>query len=230
MISARVLGVSLIALLLSVCVEHPRAYVTSGDRWNPAQIVLYLNPTTPDMSANQAEAAFQRAISIWNAAAVAEQVRLTYGGRTTDAVSQYDGRNIVWFNQGACGNIANTINWVWGNADGTRQIVDGDIELCDAYTFWPGEVDCPNTPNTIYLVSVLTHELGHILNLGHPLDHPEATMYPSAVTCDLNQVTLAQDDIDGLLFLYPVDPLVTDTATNTTDGSTSPKKGRGRRK
>lgn len=50
-------------------------------------------------------------------------------------------------------------------------------------------------------ISVIAHEVGHAIGLGHALNkNPEALMYYKEVGLRRN---LAQDDIDGVTYLYP---------------------------
>lgn len=64
------------------------------------------------------------------------------------------------------------------------------------------------------LQSALTHQLGHVLGLGHSCEEGEActedlaaaTMDWSTSQCDTTQSTLAQDDIDGLAAIYDPAP------------------------
>ncbi len=81
------------------------------------------------------------------------------------------------------------------------QILDADIELNDiGYSF----SDDPSTgTGTIHLMSVLVHEIGHLVGLDHNPDNPDSTMYPDLTYNDDSASSLSDDDIDGLCFLYP---------------------------
>jgi MYXO-CTERM domain-containing protein len=52
------------------------------------------------------------------------------------------------------------------------------------------------------LRNTLTHEMGHFSGLCH-VAIPDATMFASADPCEIKKRTLAQDDINGICFLYP---------------------------
>jgi len=53
------------------------------------------------------------------------------------------------------------------------------------------------------LQNAMTHEVGHVLGLGHTPDIPYATMFPSAERGELSKRALHWDDEDGARFLYP---------------------------
>lgn len=96
-----------------------------------------------------------------------------------------------------------TVTYV--NSNGT--ILDADIELNDAYytfTNCDPEEDCAIA---VDLKNTLTHEVGHVLGLDHPpFNAPEsvgATMASSAPEGEIEKRDLAEDDINGLCFIYP---------------------------
>ncbi len=57
-------------------------------------------------------------------------------------------------------------------------------------------------PNAVDLDSLLTHEAGHLLGLGHTRD-PAATMYPGYELGSVELRTLAADDVAGVCSIYP---------------------------
>ncbi len=63
------------------------------------------------------------------------------------------------------------------------------------------------TLNEELVVDVIAHEIGHILGLGHSSD-TSALMYYDA--SKRKKASLAQDDVDGITYLYPRDELTGD--------------------
>lgn len=71
----------------------------------------------------------------------------------------------------------------------------------------PGAPANVNTMNEDLVVDVIAHEIGHILGLGHSSD-TSALMYYDA--SKRKKASLAQDDVDGITYLYPRDELAGD--------------------
>jgi hypothetical protein len=82
---------------------------------------------------------------------------------------------------------------------------DGHIHF-DAAEHWSVDVgsDTGTGDSAVDLETVATHEIGHILGLGHS-SSPEAIMYPY-IDAMRRKVELSADDIDGVLLLYGSNP------------------------
>ena len=132
------------------------------------------------------------------------------GGFTAAAGFQRDGVNSVTFNdplgqmdpaQGCRGTLAMggyfTTFGQTRTVNGTTfvRIVEGDV------VFNKGWTGCGVFENFSNLAEVATHELGHVLGLGHSSD-ASATMYPFA-HFDGRGASLGTDDITGLVHIYP---------------------------
>jgi len=77
------------------------------------------------------------------------------------------------------------------------KITDADVSFNLSYNYTtPAQGSCSNE---IYLNSVLAHEVGHVIGLGHS-GTSSALMYPSVSYCSNKQV--ATDDINGRNALY----------------------------
>ncbi|MBU1433297.1 matrixin family metalloprotease [Myxococcota bacterium] len=78
---------------------------------------------------------------------------------------------------------------------GTGELLDADILVNERDYTWSdeGENDLQNT---------LTHEVGHLLGLGHS-EHPEATMFATAGDFEITKRDLHEDDMAGLARVYP---------------------------
>ncbi len=80
--------------------------------------------------------------------------------------------------------------------------IDADIEINEAYYVFTASEAEPQE-RRMDLLSILTHEFGHLIGLDHP-PLPEATMYMSSVEGEIKKRDLAPDDEQGVCELFPL--------------------------
>lgn len=181
--------------------NNPPRFPTGSD--GRATVEYWINPTglsTERISVEQAEGAIATAFATWqNAAPI---LRFVYKGRTNRPAAPSDGFNVVSF-QGAN-------NTSVGGTDGHPEF---DIQLAPAAWRW---APCEQRDNSCTpvgfqdLQSIVTHEAGHALWMGHPTGPAEQvrlmTMWPGdgeQIGNDRFWSTLALGDVLGIRSLYP---------------------------
>lgn len=188
-IESLLLVFGIFALLISGAVL---AFVLNGQDWthqaNPMGEDYVVFENTNDTAGELA--AIQAAATTWNADAA--DFNFTYGGPGTNTAPVNDGVNQIRWGT-TSGSLATT-TW-WFNTT-TNDILEADCVFNDNFT-WSTAATTP--ANQFDVESVMLHEFGHYLSLGHST--PPAIMQPT-IPSGTQRRTLTADDRDGIRAIY----------------------------
>ncbi len=141
------------------------------------------------------------AVEVWNNVPTSS-IKAAYGGSTTSTT--FSNPTTVY-----CETSFNTVtnaseDFVPGAANTSKSnssIVSGILYLNAS----GGQANIANFDRTV-LTIILAHEIGHVLGLGHSPDSQALMYYDGSAKTKLS---LGQDDIDGISYLYPSDEMKT---------------------
>ena len=197
-------------------------YVYNERKWPTGNVSFYVNLNSGKLdigngTANDFLAAILNGAMTWSMAEAAD-FTLTYIGATETAASNYDSTNNVFFidkglvdENGVRQPLATATVWFRNGV-----ILDADITVNDAY---PWDATGQPARAEIDLESVILHEFGHWLSLGHDPDNRAAMFY--AITTGTLKRALFDNDRRGIEFIYPCaagqlcNPAPTETPTPT---------------
>lgn len=169
----------------------------------PVQMILDSQPAR-NLTIGAIEQVIKNAMQTWNSVPCSVARLALKSVSPGNAVPQYDGVHVIKFLQSgvewkwSAQQVANTIHTV--NLQ-TGEIQDADLVLND----WKFTWGIDGKPTDFDIAATVTHELGHVLGLGHSFD-TGASMYASANVGETTKRNLNQDDRDGLCALYPDQP------------------------
>lgn len=156
-----------------------RQYAYNNYKWPTNAVRYFVNANTQQAGADHGSqddfvAAIRRAANTWTYAAEAD-ITFTYEGSTTSTKVGFNGANeIVFVNDGLVDGAGNNRPLATAIVFYIKStIVETDIKINDAYA-WDAVGNL--SPAEFDLQSVVLHELGHWVGLGHD-DDDQAVMY-----------------------------------------------------
>lgn len=185
--------------------------ISTGEpvRWHQERVTFYLNLESIPSYLERSRVLYivQQSFATWSKVP-SSFLQFEFGGSTTQR-TQYD--------RTAEDNV-NTVHFETEKWDDdpdvlaltktiyepkTGEIHDADIRINAVNFHWTtSDSDVEND-----LQNMLTHEVGHVLGLEHS-EHQEATMYAKSKKGELSKRVLAQDDVNGVSYLYPSDETI----------------------
>jgi hypothetical protein len=212
-----------LTLLLTIGSSSPLAYLKLGAMvngrvidatWNQVPIGYFISDRPGSgVSAIDLRGAVERAAATWSRVESAN-VRFTFQGMTSAAAEGFDGQTTLGFiDRPDLDRVLGATSFLIDTTSGA--IAEADIFFNSRFAF---SVAANGQPDRVDLESVVLHELGHLLGLGHSaIGETErnatgsrrvigsgAVMFPiahsSGATADR---VLQADDIAGISDLYP---------------------------
>lgn len=164
--------------------------------WTDHNVAFYVNPSNCPAGVD-VPGIIGEAADIWNNVATSK-VKLSYGGTTISTAA--GSPPIVYCEPNFQTVIGASQNSIPGLAQVSTSVATGQVVAARIVLNASGGTANIGLYDRTRLLIILAHEIGHVLGLGHSQDS-SALMYYSA-TLKTNFL-LAQDDIDGITYLYP---------------------------
>jgi Matrixin len=164
--------------------------------WNNGEVQIFVNPTSCPSSIDVVSIVIE-AVKVWNNVPTSS-VRVSYGGITNSTgISSPPVVYCVTSFAAFPGADPNSVPGAARASAPNGQIVAGDIFL----NATSGNANIANFSTNINTIT-MAHEIGHLLGLGHSHSVNALMYYDGSYRTKL---TLSQDDIDGMSYLYPSD-------------------------
>lgn len=219
------------ALLMTIGAVPSHAYLKLGAMvngqvvdatWHQQPIGLFISDRDSNgVTAADVRGAVQRAATTWSTVSTAN-VRFTVQGMTSAPPEGTDGKNTIGFlDRPDLDRVLGATSFMVDAVTG--EIYEADIFFNTSFLF---SVSAGGQNNRVDLESLVLHELGHMLGLGHSaigetertsnggrrVTGSGAVMFPIALTAGaIADRVLQADDVAGLLDLYPTAPAIFET-------------------
>jgi len=193
-------------------------------RLNDLPFIYYVHVSTPENYL----ASIQAGSQTWNDVA-GSYFEFSYGGKTNSHSVSRDDTSLVYFDsthenfENGTSTIAFSSTYITGYSTPNYRAVESDL-IWNSADYPPSTTGAAGAQD---LQSVITHEFGHHLGLGHtgePGSPPgvgdiiqEATMYGYSNDGDTTKRSLHIDDMMGVISIYPrwtLEATVVDSITN----------------
>ncbi len=171
--------------------------------WETNEVTLQRDATMTSqrLTSEQVDDALNGAIAAW-AAMPESKVMMLLGKPTVDTSKSIPTVNIVRFRHDAWPYDHNMLAYTQlFTHPSTGQIVAATIEVNEQDHHFTVGTTKTVSDDRYDLQAVLTHELGHVLGLGHSTDGT-ATMFPSTAPYDDHQRVPDSDDRSGISSIY----------------------------
>ncbi|KAL6610514.1 hypothetical protein ACP70R_040483 [Stipagrostis hirtigluma subsp. patula] len=191
-------GRSSVSVSLSESAVSQFTFFDDGEpRWTRTVLTYAISPTANagSLPRNAVRAAFRRAFAHWARVIPVEFVE------ADDHDGEADIKVGFYYGDHRDGDPFDGPGGVLAHAGGPN---DGGLHL-DAAELWTVDLHAEGAYAAIDLESAATHEIGHVLGLGHS-SSAKAVMYPS-IGAGERKVELADDDVEGVQLLYGSNPL-----------------------
>ena len=188
-------------LIYSVFAWEPKQLNGRTVTWAERTVPYYINTERMDsLSVSEIETAIQDAADAWNSSSFETEeasFQFSYQGDTKSNTDLADDEFVISFdNSWTQGEAVLAVTHIWSDAEGEISHFDIEVNIDNVEWTTTGEEGKHDLQNS------MTHEFGHALGLDHS-DDEEATMAATTSEGEVSKRDLHQDDILGVVSLYP---------------------------
>lgn len=181
-------------------------------KWANPNTSYYVNASGVSVTSDSVINAVVAAMNEWTNVPTSS-FEFFYGGTTSNTYG-YNSMNTVSFRNMGGGSVL-AVNGFW-YVPSTGEMIESDIEFNTYYTYAAN-----GAAGAFDIQNIATHEFGHSLSLKDLYSgaDSEKTMYGYASSGETKKISLHQDDIDGISFLYPSSTPVCNYAISSSSAS-----------